>query len=83
MEKILTCFLLFLIFLLNSYLPLNTDTTTPKLEKAGLSISERKNFFPKIQTYFWHISESSKQHWISVSASLSCAVFDPKTKTDF
>ena len=78
--KISTCFLPFLIFLLNSYLHLNTDTTTPKLEKAGLPISEKTNFFPKIQTYFWHISESPKQHWISVPASFSFVVFDPKTR---
>ena len=29
------------------------------------------------------ISESPKRHWISVSASFSFAVFDPKTKTNF
>ena len=31
----------------------------------------------------WHISESSKWHWIAVPESFSFAVFDPKTKTNF
>ena len=41
---------------------------------------KRLTFFPKIQTYFWHISESPKQHWISVPASFWFVVFDPKTR---
>ena len=32
---------------------------------------------------FKHISESLKQHWISVPASFYFAVFDPSTKTNF
>ena len=51
-RKILTCFSPFLIFLLNFCLSLKTDTTSSKLEKASLSITERTNFFPEIQTYF-------------------------------
>ena len=51
-EKILTCLLPFLIFLLNLCLPLNTDTTALKLEKTCFSISKRTNSSPEIQTYF-------------------------------
>ena len=32
---------------------------------------------------FRHTSESLKRHWISVPASFSFGVFDPKTKTNF
>ena len=35
-RKILTCLFSFLMDLLNLYLSLNTDTTSPKLEKASL-----------------------------------------------
>ena len=75
--KILTYFLTFLIFLLNSCPTLNTDNTSPKLDKASLSISERTNLFPEIQTYF-RVAKTA-----SVPASFSFAVFDPKIKTNF
>ena len=62
--KILTCLFPFLMDLLNLCLPLNTDTASPKLERASLTawslinkdrfspISERTNSFPEIKTDF-------------------------------
>ena len=76
---------------------LNTDTTSPKLEKAiltawSLMSSERKivtktGYFPFLRgptrfRKFRHISESLKWHWISITASFSFAVYDSNTKTN-
>ena len=88
----------FLTSLLNLCLPLKTDTASSKLEKAGLTAWSLMNSGGKIVTKIgylpslrgptrlrklWHISESSKRHWIAVPESFSFAVFDPKTKTNF
>ena len=96
--KILTCLFPFLMFLLNLCLPLKTDSNSPKLEKVSLTAwslmsSGRKivfkiGSFPFLRgpTRFWkfrHISELLKRRWISVPASFSFAVFDPKIKTNF
>ena len=97
-EKISTCLLPFRIFLLYSCLPLNTDTTSRKLEKASLTTWSLMNsgrrmvtkigFLPFLRgpvrlRKLRQISESPKRHWISVPWSFSFAVFDPKTKTNF
>ena len=76
--KILTCFLSFLILLLNSCLPLNTDTPSPNLEKANLCISERTNF-PEIQTYF----RVAKTVLDFCTRKFLFRRFESKTKTNF
>ena len=96
--KILTCRLPFLIFLLNLCLPLKTDTTSPKLEKASLTawslMKPGRRIVTKIGSFpflrgpirlwkFRQMSVSPKRHWISVSSSFSFAALDPKTKTNF
>ena len=96
--KILTCLLPFQIFLLNSCLPLNTDTTSRKLEKAsrttwslmntGRRMVTKIGFIPFLRgptrlQKLRQISESSKRHWISVPCSFTFPFFDPKTKTNF
>ena len=97
-EKISTCLLPFRIFLLYSCLPLNTDTTSRKLEKASLTTWSLMNsgrrmvtkigFLPFLRgsIRLWklrQISELPKRHWISVPWSFSFAVFYPKAKTNF
>ena len=97
-EKISTCLLPFRIFLLYSCLPLNTDTTSRKLEKASLTTWSLMNsgrrmvtkigFLPFLRgpmrlQKLTQISESPKRHWISVPWSFSFAVFDLKAKANF
>ena len=96
--KILTCRWPFLIPLLHLFLPLKTNTTSPKLENASLTAWSLTNSGRRIVTKigslpflrgptrlwkFRQISESPKRHWISVPSSFSFAAFDPKTKTNF
>ena len=96
--KIVTCLLPFRIFLLNSCLPLNTVTTSPRLEKAGLTawslMSSGRRMVTKIGSLPFlrgptrlrklrQVSESPKRNWISVSWSFSFAVLDPRPKTNF
>ena len=79
-RKILTCLLPFLTFLLKVCLPLEEDTTSPKLEKASLTawslmwsgrrIVTKIGFFPFLRgpTHFW---------------KFKIAGFDPRAKTNF
>ena len=96
--KILACLFPFLMDLVNLSLPLNTDTTSPKLEKASLAAWSLMNSGRRMVTKIGSlpflrgpirfrklrkVSESPKRHWISVTWSFSFAAFDPKTKTNF
>ena len=80
------------------YLPLKTDTTSPKLEKASLTAWSLMNSGRKIVTKIGSfpflrgpagylkvktISESPERLWISVPSSFSFTVYDPRTKTNF
>ena len=96
--KILTYLFPFLMNLLNLCLPLNTDTTSPKLERASLTAWSLMNSGRRMVTKICslpflrgpirfrkirQISESPKRHWISVPWSFSFTAFDPKIKTNF
>ena len=76
----------------------NTDTTSLKLEKASLTawslMSSGRKIVTKIGSFpflrgptrfrkFRCTSELLKRHWISIPASFSFGVLDPKTKTNF
>ena len=98
MGKILTYLFQFLMNLLKLCLPLNTDITSPKLEKASLTVwslmNSGRRIVTKIGSFLFlrgpirfrklrQTSESPKRHRISVPCSFSITTFDSKTKTNF